>query len=113
MPRMASSVDLPAPDGPMKVTNSPSAMSSVMRRKTNVCPAAVLYDFSTSRSEIKGVIGNAPGSCVLRLGGHDVLVDHAAVEEANGARGLAGVVVVVGDHADGRAGLVQLLEELH
>jgi hypothetical protein len=33
---MWSSVDLPAPDGPMIDTNSPSLMSSVTRRNTHV-----------------------------------------------------------------------------
>ena len=33
-PRMLSSVDFPAPDGPMMVTNSPSLISTLMRRST-------------------------------------------------------------------------------
>ena len=33
---MCSSVDLPAPDGPMIETNSPSLMSTLMRRSTYV-----------------------------------------------------------------------------
>ena len=42
MPRMASSVDLPAPDGPMMVMNSPGSMSRLIRRRTKVCPAGGL-----------------------------------------------------------------------
>src|ERR1051325_8812137 len=36
MPRMASNVDLPAPDGPMMVTKSPCLISRLIRRKTFV-----------------------------------------------------------------------------
>ena len=36
MPIRCSSVDLPAPDGPMMETNSPSLMSTLMRRSTKV-----------------------------------------------------------------------------
>ena len=36
MPRMWSSDDLPAPDGPMIDTNSPALMSSETRRSTKV-----------------------------------------------------------------------------
>ncbi len=41
MPRIERRVDLPAPDGPMTVTNSPSAMLRLTRRRTKVCPAFV------------------------------------------------------------------------
>jgi len=34
MPRMWSSVDLPAPEGPMIDTNSPGLMSTAMRLST-------------------------------------------------------------------------------
>ncbi len=34
MPRMLSSVDFPAPDGPMMVMNSPSLTCRLMRRRT-------------------------------------------------------------------------------
>ena len=37
-----SSDDLPAPDGPMTVINSPSRIVRSMRRNTQVCPAPVL-----------------------------------------------------------------------
>ena len=56
MPRMWSSVDLPAPDGPMIETNSPGLMSSVIRRSTKVCPAPTGNDFSTPRSDMSGVL---------------------------------------------------------
>src|SRR5260221_2462464 len=52
MPMMCSSVDLPAPDGPMMDTNSPSLMSSAIRRSTQVRLAPSAYDFSRLRSEI-------------------------------------------------------------
>src|SRR5690349_21520331 len=42
-----------------------------------------------------------------------LLLDDAAVEEVDGAAGVAGESRVVGDHADGRAVLVQLGEQLH
>src|SRR6185295_9679154 len=51
-PRMESSVLLPAPDGPITVTNSPGAMSRSMRRSRKICPAPCLIDFSTFRSLI-------------------------------------------------------------
>src|SRR5690349_24104349 len=54
MLRMASSVDLPAPDGPMIVTNSPDLMSSVMRRSSQLgCPPRSMV-FSTSLSVMIG-----------------------------------------------------------
>src|SRR5215510_11762914 len=56
MPRMCSSVDLPAPEGPMMETNSPGLMSSVIRRSTNVCPAPTGNDFSTPRSDMSGML---------------------------------------------------------
>ena len=52
MPMMWSSVDLPAPDGPMIDTNSPSLMSSVMRRRTHVRLVPCAYDFSMLRNEM-------------------------------------------------------------
>ena len=53
-PRIWSSVDLPAPDGPMIETNSPGLMSKAMRRSTNVWPAPTGNDFSTPRMDITG-----------------------------------------------------------
>src|SRR5690606_28525575 len=47
IPRIASSVDFPDPEGPMIVTKSPSAMSSVICRRTHVRPPLYGYDFST------------------------------------------------------------------
>src|SRR3954469_25726662 len=46
---MCSSVDLPAPDGPMIDTNSPGAKSSEMRRRTYVVCTPCLYVFSMLR----------------------------------------------------------------
>src|SRR4030095_15231318 len=54
MPRMCSSVDLPAPDGPMMETNSPGLMSIAMRLSTKLWPAPTGKDFSTARSDISG-----------------------------------------------------------
>src|SRR5258706_12450749 len=42
-----------------------------------------------------------------------LLLDDAAVEEVNGALGVAGKPGVVGDHADGRSFLVQLFIHFH
>src|SRR5919106_1694293 len=50
-PRIESRVDLPAPEGPMTVTNSRGAISSVMRRSTKTRPPPNGNDFSMSRSE--------------------------------------------------------------
>src|SRR5262249_59788097 len=50
---MCSKVDLPAPDGPMIDTNSPSLMSSMMRRKTHVRLVPCAYDFSMLRNEMR------------------------------------------------------------
>ena len=60
---MCSSVDLPAPDGPMIDTNSPSRMSSEMRRSRKSWPAPWGIDFSTSLSEI-----SAPGFAAAAAG---------------------------------------------
>src|SRR5579862_7394378 len=60
MPMMCSSVDLPAPDGPMIDTNSPSLMSSAMRRSTHVRLAPSAYDFSMFRIDTSASAG--PGS---------------------------------------------------
>src|SRR5258708_13215045 len=57
MPRMTSNVDFPAPEGPMMVINSPSAMLRVIWRSTYVNPAFVLKHFSISRSWIMDVFG--------------------------------------------------------
>src|SRR5215831_6696652 len=54
IPRIDRSVDLPAPDGPMTVTNSPSSITSSMRRRTKVSPARVLKDFSRFWTSIMG-----------------------------------------------------------
>src|SRR5215218_1604011 len=42
-----------------------------------------------------------------------LLLDDAAVEQVDGAVGVAGEARVVGDHADRGAVLVQLLQQLH
>src|SRR4051812_23978347 len=49
MPRMPRSVDLPAPDGPMIVRNSPSRISRFTLRRTYVRPAFVSNHFSIFR----------------------------------------------------------------
>src|SRR5215471_19667547 len=54
IPRIDRSVDLPAPDGPMTVTNSPSSIASSMRRRTKVSPARVRNDFSRFWTSIMG-----------------------------------------------------------
>src|SRR5258708_40379162 len=106
MPRMWSSVDLPAPDGPMIETNSPSLMSALMRRRTNVRPTPCGYDFSTARREmsIEHLFGD---------GHRHALFDDATVEEVNAALGVACVARIVGDHADRRAGRMQFLQQIH
>src|SRR5580693_6230662 len=50
MPSKCSSVDLPAPEGPMMETNSPSLISALMRRNTNVLVGPCSKYFSTFRS---------------------------------------------------------------
>src|SRR6202035_3039961 len=54
MPRIDSRVVLPAPEGPMMVTNSPSAMWSLIWRSTKVCTGPVWYAFSRFVSRIIG-----------------------------------------------------------
>src|SRR5579859_5015916 len=49
---MCSSVDLPAPDGPMMDTKSPSLISRLMRRNTNVLVGPCSKYFSTFWSVI-------------------------------------------------------------
>src|ERR1044071_862284 len=51
---MLSSVDFPAPDGPMIEMNSPGLMSALMRRRTYIRPAGVSNTFSSPRSEMSG-----------------------------------------------------------
>src|ERR1700722_1227393 len=54
MPSRCSSVDLPAPDGPMMEMNSPSFTSALMRRNTNVLVGPCSKYFSTFRRTIRG-----------------------------------------------------------
>src|ERR1700691_1458424 len=54
MPNRCSSVDLPAPDGPIMETNSPSFTSALMRRNTNVLVGPCSKYFSTFRRTIRG-----------------------------------------------------------
>src|SRR5271169_3669174 len=65
MPSRCRMVDLPAPEGPMMETNSPSLISRLMRRNTNVLVGPCSKYFSTFRRTIIGVIQvlslNAPG----------------------------------------------------
>src|SRR4051794_35458488 len=62
MPRIASNVDLPAPDGPMIETNSRGWISPVMRRSTKVRPAGVSNTFSMLRNEMSGPTIGAGGA---------------------------------------------------
>src|SRR6266550_5026528 len=55
IPSTASNVDFPAPDGPMIVTKSPDATSREIRRNTNSRPSGWGKDFSSSRTERKGL----------------------------------------------------------
>src|SRR5437868_11387529 len=52
MPTMCSSVDFPAPDGPIIDTNSPGAISRSIRRSTYVRVGPWGNDFSTPRKLI-------------------------------------------------------------
>src|SRR5437867_1875874 len=55
---MCRTVDLPAPDGPMTETNSPSLMSTFTRRRTYVRPTPCGYDFSMFLSDISMSLGS-------------------------------------------------------
>src|SRR5213594_1410501 len=57
---MCSSVDLPAPEGPMIDTKSPSSMSRLIRRRTKVLPGPWTYDFSMLRIRMSAPISLAP-----------------------------------------------------
>src|SRR2546423_8654258 len=59
MPRIESSVDLPAPDGPMIEMTSPGCTSSVMRRSTYMRPAGVSNPFSRFRIEMRGPVSGS------------------------------------------------------
>src|SRR5580698_2954386 len=61
MPITCSNVDLPAPEGPMMETNSPSLISTLMRRRTKVLVGPCSKYFSTLRSWI---IGGGPDPLV-------------------------------------------------
>src|ERR1700730_13311114 len=54
IPSKCSSVDLPAPEGPMMETNSPSLISALMRRRTKVLVGPCSKYFSTFRRTIMG-----------------------------------------------------------
>src|SRR2546429_736477 len=67
MPNKCSSVDLPAPDGPMMETNSPSLISALMRRRTKVLVGPCSKYFSTFR---RTIIGELIDTLILLLFGH-------------------------------------------
>src|SRR6266853_3668217 len=54
MPSKCNSVDLPAPEGPMMETNSPSLISALIRRRTKVLVGPCSKYFSTLRRTIIG-----------------------------------------------------------
>src|SRR5260370_32310399 len=54
MPSKCKSVDLPAPEGPMMETNSPSLILALMRRRTKVLVGPCSKYFSTFRRTISG-----------------------------------------------------------
>src|SRR5437868_14758346 len=53
------------------------------------------------------------GRLFRNLGYADALLDNLAVEQMNGALGMAGKALVVGDHADGRTFAMELLKQFH
>src|SRR5947208_8469542 len=53
------------------------------------------------------------GSLFRKLGYADALLDNLAVEQMNGALGMAGETLVVGDHADGGTLAMELLKQFH
>src|SRR5687768_9083310 len=59
MPIMCSRVDLPAPEGPMIETNSPSFTSTLIRRSTYVRLVPCAYDFSILRIAMSAVGASA------------------------------------------------------
>src|SRR5688572_1236625 len=59
MPIMCRSVDLPAPDGPIIETNSPSFTSTLIRRSTYVRLVPCAYDFSILRIAMSAVDASA------------------------------------------------------
>src|SRR6185312_4587853 len=127
MPRIASNVDLPAPDGPMIETNSPGWISPVIRRSTNVRPAGVSNTFSMLRIEIRGPTIGAGGASRETVLGWDVknamcleryllaaaLFDHPSVEQVNRPIRVGGIAGIVRHHADRRTTAMELAEQLH
>src|SRR5947209_1192018 len=105
MPRMWSSVDFPAPEGPMIDTNSPSLISALMRRSTYVRATPCGYDFSRFRNEISITRNRRSFGDGRHL---HPLLDDTAVEEVDAAIGVARVARIVRDHADRGAAHVQL-----
>src|SRR5688572_24579144 len=59
IPRIWSSVDLPAPDGPMMDTNSPGLISTVIRRSTYVWPGPAGNAFSMPLVEMSGALAGS------------------------------------------------------
>src|SRR5260370_38096155 len=67
IPNKCSSVDLPAPEGPMMETNSPSLISALMRRRTKVLVGPCSKYFSTFR---RTTIGELIDTLILLRFGH-------------------------------------------
>ncbi|CAM5430827.1 hypothetical protein SHIRM173S_00710 [Streptomyces hirsutus] len=62
-----SSVDLPQPEAPSRVTNSPGATSSVMSSSTSCCPAGPANDFETCSIRAAWVAASVPSAALARV----------------------------------------------
>ncbi|CAM5554386.1 hypothetical protein STENM327S_04587 [Streptomyces tendae] len=62
-----SSVDLPQPEAPRRVTNSPGATSRVMSSRTSCCPAGPAKDFETCSIRAAYAAGSVPSSALARV----------------------------------------------
>src|SRR5579864_6178704 len=83
IPSKCSSVDLPAPDGPMMETNSPSLISALMRRRTKVLVGPCSKYFSTFRRTIRGEL-----ICIyIRLWGRAEIGSECTVPESKIKKG--------------------------
>ncbi len=86
-PSTCSRVDLPAPDGPMIETNSPSLISTLMRRRTKVLVGPCSKYFSILRSEIISTgIYNYPACSYPQREGRLSVYHSLHVEMCSGGR---------------------------
>src|ERR1051325_3354204 len=71
--------------------------------------------FASPRSHTLISLSIIAGDCrsYISLGRDPAVLNHASIKEMDGAIGVLRATLVVRDHANGRAAVVQLLEQVH